>query len=164
MLDCDSSFKSIFVGWDSFESVLFSLFVSLESFVLDVVDIVETLDVALVFRTDVVVTVVDAVMESVVKPVPDDVELKGVVVVTVVVTTVVDDTLDVADVVLVVEVDVAVVELLCGFSCVFCCCSRCNLVVTPVVRISIGPIVELVLFTCNNYEKYYIYTFIKRCV
>lgn len=82
---------------------------SLESLTLDVVDVVGTLDVTVVFRTDVVV--VDAVTESVVTLTPDAIELKGVVVVvTVVVATVVDDTLDVT-VVLVVDVDVAVVEL-----------------------------------------------------
>lgn len=87
---------------------LFSLLVSLESFALDVVDVAETLD-AVVFKTDVVVVVVDAVTESAVTL--DAVELKGVVVVvTVVVVTVVDDTLDVT-VVLVVDVDVAVTEL-----------------------------------------------------
>lgn len=84
---------------------------SLESLALDVVDVVGTLDVTVVFRTDVVVVVVDAVTESVVTLTPDAIELKGVVVVvTVVVATVVDDTLDVT-VVLVVDVDVAVVEL-----------------------------------------------------
>lgn len=84
---------------------------SLESFALSVVDVVETLDVAIVFRTDVVVVVVDTVIESVVTPTPDAIELKGVVVVvTVVVPTVVDDTLDVT-VVLVVDVDVAVAAL-----------------------------------------------------
>lgn len=89
---------------------LFSLLVSLESFTLVVVDVAETLD-AVVFKTDVVVVVVDAVMESAVTLTPDAVELKGVVVVvTVVVVTVVDDTLDVT-VVLVVDVDVAVTEL-----------------------------------------------------
>lgn len=89
---------------------LFSLLVSLESFTLVVIDVAETLD-AVVFKTDVVVVVVDAVMESAVTLTPDAVELKGVVVVvTVVVVTVVDDTLDVT-VVLVVDVDVAVTEL-----------------------------------------------------
>lgn len=83
---------------------------SLESFALGVVDVVETLDVAVVFKTDVVVVVVDAVMESVVTLTPDVIELKGVVViVTVVVATVVDDTLDVT--VVLVVVDVAVPEL-----------------------------------------------------
>jgi hypothetical protein len=76
--------------------------------VLDVVDVVETLDVAVVFRTDVVVVVVDAVTESVVTLTPA-IELKGVVVVvTVVVPTVVDDTLDVTEVLV---VGVAVDEL-----------------------------------------------------
>lgn len=89
---------------------LFSLLVSLESFALDVVDVAETLD-AVVFKTDVVVVVVDAVTESAVTLTLDAVELKGVVVVvTVVVVTVVDDTLDVT-VVLVVDVDVVVTEL-----------------------------------------------------
>lgn len=114
--NCASSFVSLnpsFSRRDSFESTLFSLFsllVSLESFTLVVVDVAETLD-AVVFKTDVVVVVVDAVMESAVTLTPDAVELKGVVVVvTVVVVTVVDDTLDVT-VVLVVDVDVAVTEL-----------------------------------------------------
>lgn len=75
---------------------------SLESFALGV-DVVETLDVEVVFRTDVVVVVVDAVMESVTLTL-DAIEVIEVVV-TVVVTTVVDGT-----VVLVVDVDVAVVE------------------------------------------------------
>lgn len=123
---------------------MFSLLVSLESFVLDVVDVVETLDVTAVFRTDVVVVVVDAVAESVVTLTPDAIELKGVVVVAVVVDDVVDDTFGVT---VVLVVDVVAAELFCGFSCVFCCCSRCNLVVTPVVKISMGPILELVLFT-----------------
>lgn len=87
---------------------LFSLLVSLESFALDVVDVAETLD-AVVFETDVVVVVVDAVTESAVTLTPDAVELKGGVVVVVVVT-VVDDTLDVT-MVLVVDVDAVVTEL-----------------------------------------------------
>lgn len=78
----------------------------------DVVDVAEMLDVATAFRTDDVVVVVDAVMESVVKPTPDPIELKVVIVVTVVATTAVDETLDIADVVLVVDVDAADVELL----------------------------------------------------
>jgi len=120
--------------------------ISLESFALDVVvDVADTLDVIVVFRTDVVVIVVDEVVESVILT-PDTIELKGVVIVVVTVDDVVDDMLD-ATVVLVVDVDVVAVELFWGFSWVFCCCSRCNLVVTPVVKISIGPIVELVLFT-----------------
>lgn len=85
---------------------------------LDVVDVAATLNVAVVFRTDVVVVVVDALAESVVTP--DAIELRlevvvVVVVVTVVVVTVVDDTLDVA-VVLVVDVDVLDAELFWGFS------------------------------------------------
>lgn len=76
---------------------------------LDVVDDAATLNVAVVFKTDVVVVVVDAVAESVVTP--DVIELmEVVVVVTVVVVTVVDDTLDVT-VVLVVDVDVLAAEL-----------------------------------------------------
>lgn len=55
------------------------------------------------------------------------------------------------------EVDVVVLLLLLlldavelwGFSWVFCCCSRCSLVVTPDVNSPI-PIVELLLFTCLN--------------
>lgn len=68
----------------------------------------------MVFRTDVVVVVVDAVTESVVKPTPDVIELNEVVIVVAVVlaTFADDDTLDVAEVVLVVDVDVAVAELL----------------------------------------------------
>lgn len=59
---------------------------------------------------------------------------------------VVDEELDVvAFALLLLLLDVA--ALLWGFSWVFCCCSRCSLVVTPVVNISIGPIVELLLFT-----------------
>lgn len=84
---------------------LISLLVSLESFALDVVDVAETL-VDVVFRTDVVVVVVvvDAVMESAVTLTPDDIELKGVVVVDTTEEMLVDDALDVT-VVLVVDVD-----------------------------------------------------------
>lgn len=79
----------------------------------DVVNVAEALDVAVVFSTDVVVVVVDGIMESVVKLTPDVIELNEVVVVVaVVITTAADDTHGVADVVLVVDVDVAVVELL----------------------------------------------------
>lgn len=49
------------------------------------------------------------------------------------------------------------VLLLWGFSCVFCCCSRCNLVVTPVVNMSIGPMVALVLLTCEFVMFFFYY-------
>ena len=78
---------------------------------LDVVDVVEMLDVAVVFGTDVIVVVVDVVTESAVTLTPDAIELEEVVVVvTVVVPTVVDDTLDVP-VVLVADADVVAAEL-----------------------------------------------------
>lgn len=108
-LNCGSSFTSTLIRCDSFDSILlslFSLFVSLLSFALVIVDDVVTDDVV-VLNTDVVVAVVDAITESVVKHILDVDELKGVVeVVTIVVATAVD-TLDVVVVVVVVVVDVA---------------------------------------------------------
>ena len=152
---------------------LFSLLASLASFALDVEDVVRTLvvDVALLWAdTALVVTVdtavvsvdgfeLDIVTATVVVDEDDVVVVAIVILVDAVVLVVVvddDDVVDAADEV-VDTVDVATVDatdvadvLFCGFSCVFCCCSRCSLVVTPVVNISIAPSVELLLFTCET--------------
>lgn len=77
------------------------------SFALVVVDNVATDDVV-VLNTDVVVAVVDAITESVVKHILDVDEFKGVVEVVAIVVATAVDTLDVAVVVVVVVLDVPV--------------------------------------------------------
>lgn len=108
-LNCGSSFTSTLIRCVSFDSILLSLFsllISLLSFTFVVVDDVVTDDVVL--NTDVVVAVVDAITESVVKHILDVDELNGVVEVVTIVVAPAVDTLDVVVVVVVVVVDVAV--------------------------------------------------------
>lgn len=106
-LNCGSSFTSTLIRCDSFDSILLSLFsllISLLSFAVVVDDVVT--DDVVVLNTDVVVAVVDAITESVVKHILDVDELKGVVEVVTIVAATAVDTLDVV-VVVVVVVDVA---------------------------------------------------------
>lgn len=109
-LNCGSSFTSTLIRCVSFDSILLSLFsllISLLSFTFVVVDDVVTDDVV-VLNADVVVAVVEAITESVVKHILDVDELKGVVEVVTIVVAPAVDTLDVVVVVVVVVVDVAV--------------------------------------------------------
>lgn len=147
--------------------MLFSLLASLASLALDVDEVVSTLVVEVVeLWTDVTVVVTiegDSLVEEVVPVllllvvlvvelvVVGSDELTVVVEDDVLVVVFVDKELEevVVVVVDVVEVVVDVAAAFCGFSWVFCCCSRCSLVVTPVVNISIVPMLELLLLTCN---------------